>query len=71
MTVALSTSGYEAAIEIRDEQWISGVVPQTSYALPWAVNSVSHVDVSERLGPLTQQFVDRVVERLESYIERA
>lgn len=46
MTVALSTSGHDAALPIRDDDWVEGGTPKQSYVLPWA--STHH---SERTLP--------------------
>jgi len=64
MVVALSTSGHDAAVLVRDDEWVSGSVPHRSYALPWAVHSVRHDRTDNRIGRLKRQFVDEVVSEL-------
>lgn len=68
MAVALTTSGYDQALSISSDDWITGGVPYQSYALPWAVHSPQHQYIDQLLGRLTVEFVDRVVSALESYI---
>lgn len=70
MTVALTTSGYEAALRIRPEDWLEGGLPRESYALPLAVHSPRHRYIDRRLGMLEPAFVDRVATDLHSYITR-
>lgn len=36
MAVALSTSGHDAALPIREDDWVEGGTPKRSYVLPWA-----------------------------------
>jgi mRNA-degrading endonuclease toxin of MazEF toxin-antitoxin module len=69
MAVALTTSGYEAALPIPDDAWLDGGTPRRSYVLPWAVHSPQHADVVRRQGRLSRQFVDKVVRKLIEYVE--
>jgi mRNA-degrading endonuclease toxin of MazEF toxin-antitoxin module len=69
MTVALTTSGHDAALPVRDGDWVDGGTPERSYVLPWAVHSPQRDDIDRRQGRLEPSFVGRVVEELVSYIE--
>jgi len=67
MTVALTTSGHERALEIDSSIWVNGGLPQRSYALPWAVHAPRSEDIAETIGRLQQSFVDRTANALHSY----
>ena len=69
MAVALSTSGHDAAIPIREGDWLDGGAPKPSYVLPWAIHSPQRADVTHRQGRLDDGIVARAVERLLAYIE--
>lgn len=70
MTVALSTSGYDAAMPIEPDKWLEGELPRRSYVLPWAVHSLDHRDVDQQFGQLAPEFVDEIVGDLRKYVER-
>lgn len=67
MSVALSTSGHDEAVPL-EGGWVDGGVPMRSYALPWAVHSVQHQYIEERIGRLSESVVELVVEELTSYL---
>lgn len=69
MAVALSTSGYDTAVPIRDDDWIEGGTPRRSYVLPWAVHSPQHRFVEFRQGRLAGSVIERVVDDLIEYID--
>ncbi|EMA55340.1 MULTISPECIES: type II toxin-antitoxin system PemK/MazF family toxin [Halococcus] len=69
MAVALSTSGHDAALPIREDDWVEGGTPKRSYVLPWAIHSPRRADVTHRQGHLADAIVDRTAEELLTYIE--
>jgi mRNA-degrading endonuclease toxin of MazEF toxin-antitoxin module len=69
MAVALSTSGHDAAIPVREGDWEAGGTPRRSYVLPWAIHSPQRADVTHRQGRLADTIVGRTVEQLLSYID--
>lgn len=69
MAVALSTSGHDAAIPIREADWIDGGTPKRSSVLPWAIHSPQRADVTHRQGRLNAAIVARTVEQLLAYID--
>lgn len=68
MAVGLSTSGHDEAVPIDEADWEAGSVPHRSYVLPWAVHSPKERFVEERVGKLSDDLVERVVEQLVSYV---
>jgi mRNA-degrading endonuclease toxin of MazEF toxin-antitoxin module len=68
MAVALSTSGYDAALAIPDKEWIDGGTPRQSYVLPWAVHSPQTRFIEFQQGRLTEAYIEQVVSELVSYI---
>lgn len=67
--VALSTVPRPRAIELTDGDWMTGTLPQRSYAYPWAVLSprIEHVDYV--VGSVTMDFVERIVTEVEGYLK--
>lgn len=69
IAVALSTVPRPRAIELTDDDWLAGTLPQRSYAYPWAVLSprIEHVDYV--VGGVTTEFVERIITELGEYLK--
>lgn len=71
IAAAVSTTPRPQALEITDESWAHGTLPQRSHAYPWAVISprIEHIDYV--IGSVTDTFVAEVVTEVSRYIEES
>lgn len=68
VAVAVSTKEYDASLVLESAVWESGGVPRESFVSPWAVHSPRLEDLVAWQGRVTDAFVDRVVDELETYL---
>ncbi|GAA0274426.1 hypothetical protein LT974_10645 [Halobacterium noricense] len=68
IAVAVSTKAYDDSVQLREKVWKTGGVPRESFASPWAVHSPRREDLVAWQGRVTDEFVDRVVDALETYL---
>ncbi|WP_255150089.1 type II toxin-antitoxin system PemK/MazF family toxin [Halorarius halobius] len=68
ITVAISTKEYEDSLTLPDAVWEVGGVPRDSFVSPWAVHSPRREDFVAWQGRVTDAFVERVVDKLETYL---
>ncbi len=66
--VAVTTTERSAAVELADEDFVSGGLPRRSYASPWVVTTFKHADVTDREGRLAAGVVDAVAEAAAGYL---
>ena len=69
LAVAISTKKYEQSLTFEADVWEIGGVPHDSYVSPWAVHSPRVEDLVAWQGRVTTEFVDTVVDELETYLE--
>ena len=68
VTVAISTKEYGDSISLKPGVWTVGGVPRQSYVSPWAVRSPRIEDLFAWQGRVTGEFVDEIVDALETYL---
>lgn len=68
IAVAVSTKQYAESLPLADEVWEVGGVPRESFASPWAIHSPRIEDFVAWQGRVGDEFVGRVIERLETYL---
>lgn len=68
IAVAVSTKEYEDSLALKSEMWEVGGVPCESFVSPWAVHSPRTEDLITWQGRVTDEFVDTVVDKLETYL---
>ncbi|WP_336133883.1 hypothetical protein [Natronomonas amylolytica] len=68
LAVAVSTKEYEDSLALRPYVWEVGGVPHESFASPWAVHSPRIEDLVAWQGRVTDEFVDTVVDEIETYL---
>jgi mRNA-degrading endonuclease toxin of MazEF toxin-antitoxin module len=68
VAVAVSTKRYDDSIPLTDDVWKVGGVPRESFVSPWAVHSPREEDFVAWQGTVSGAFVERVVNRTESYL---
>ncbi|QLD84873.1 hypothetical protein HWV23_03785 [Natronomonas halophila] len=68
VAVAVSTKRYEASLPLHESIWEVGGVPRESFVSPWAVHSPRSEDLVAWQGRVTDEFVDRVVDSLETFL---
>ncbi|MUV89762.1 hypothetical protein GJ629_07520 [Halapricum sp. CBA1109] len=68
VAVAISTKEYDDSLPLRDDIWEVGGVPRESFVSPWAVHSPRSEDLIAWQGRVTEQFVDSVVDSIETYL---
>lgn len=68
VAVAVSTKQYAPSLPLSPDVWTTGGVPRESYVSPWAVHSPRNEDLIAWQGRVTDAFVERVVNELESYL---
>lgn len=66
--VAISTSGYEDAIKITDDDISQGKLPVQSYVLPWNILILKDYQIEQKVGEFSEEFIDEVVSQVENYI---
>jgi len=68
VAVAISTKEYGDLISLKPGVWTVGGVPQQSFVSPWAVHSPRVEDLIAWQGRVTDEFVNEVVDELETYL---
>lgn len=68
LSVAVSTKEYPDSLALSSGIWEVGSVPQESFVSPWAVHSPRNEDLVAWQGRVSEEFVDRVVDRVVSYL---
>lgn len=68
LAVAISTKEYEHSIALGSDVWEVGGVPRESFVSPWAVHSPRIEDLVAWQGRVTDEFVDAVVDEIETYL---
>jgi mRNA-degrading endonuclease toxin of MazEF toxin-antitoxin module len=68
LAVAVTTKEYEQSLALSGDVWTVGGVPRESFVSPWAVHSPRVEDVVAWQGRVTDGFVTRVIDELESYL---
>lgn len=71
VAVAVSTKSYDRSLPLGDNVWETGGVPRESFVSPWAVHSPRIEDVVAWQGRVADDFVDRVVDELETFLRRS
>lgn len=69
IAVAVSTKAYDDSIPLDRACWTVGGVPEDSFVSPWAIHSPRNEDLIAWQGTVTDTFVARVTEAVESYLE--
>lgn len=67
--VAVSTKEYDRSLALESGIWDVGGVPRDSFVSPWAVHSPRIEVVVAWQGRVTETFVNRVVDELETYLQ--
>ncbi|WP_049970779.1 hypothetical protein [Haladaptatus cibarius] len=68
VAVAISTKEYGDSIPLESTVWKTGGVPYESFISPWAVHSPRIEDLVVWQGRVTEEFVGRIVDSLETYL---
>ncbi|WP_420871417.1 hypothetical protein [Halomicrobium salinisoli] len=68
VAVAVSTKEYDDSLPLSEAVWEAGGVPRESFVSPWAVHSPRNEDFVAWQGRVTDEFVDRVVNSLMTYL---
>jgi mRNA-degrading endonuclease toxin of MazEF toxin-antitoxin module len=68
VAVAVSTKRYEDSLPLHESIWDVGGVPRESFVSPWAVHSPRREDLVAWQGRVTEEFVDRVIDSLETFL---
>ncbi|QSG08977.1 PemK/MazF family toxin [Halapricum desulfuricans] len=68
VAVAISTKTYDDSLPLSEVIWEVGGIPRESFVSPWAIHSPRSEDLVAWQGRVTDQFVDRVVDSIETYL---
>lgn len=68
IAVAVSTRKYGQSLPLHSDVWETGGVPRKSFVSPWAVHSPRIEDLVTWQGRVADDFVDRVVGELKTYL---
>ncbi|MDY7082233.1 MAG: hypothetical protein SXQ77_07495 [Halobacteria archaeon] len=68
IVVGLTTTERNEAIKIRQHDWEEKNIPKDSYASPWFILTVKHMDIQTGVGSIKPGKVDKISEAVESYI---
>jgi len=66
--LAITTTRWDAAISIDDDDWVRGELPKASFVKPWQPTLLKHSDVNDAFGVLRPALVDRAVTTLTRYL---
>ena len=69
LAVAISTKRYEDSLSLDSTVWDVGGVPRKSFVSPWAVHSPRTEDLVAWQGRVTDEFTERVIDELWTYVE--
>ena len=69
VAVAISTNEYADSVPLQSDVWKTGGVPRDSFVSPWAVHSPRVEDFVAWQGRVTAEFVDNIVDTLETYLQ--
>jgi mRNA-degrading endonuclease toxin of MazEF toxin-antitoxin module len=68
LAVAITTKEYDRSLALETDVWEVGGVPRESFVSPWAVHSPRAEDLVAWQGQVTSEFVDTVVDEIETYL---
>ena len=68
IAVAVSTTARRRALELTEDDWTAGSLPQRSYAYPWAVLSPRLEQADYVLGNTADEFVNELTDEVQGYI---
>ena len=68
IALAISTKQYDESLELSDDSWEIGGVPETSFVSPWAVHSPRIEDLVKWQGRVSGEFVDQAIDSLLPYL---
>ena len=68
LAVAVTTKEYDRSLALETDIWEVGGVPRESFVSPWAVHSPRIEDLVAWQGRVTSEFVDTVVDQIETYL---
>lgn len=66
--IPVSTTPRETAVELTDERFSEGELPQRSFASPWNVVTLKHAVISMHAGTLTEATVETLVDETMRYL---
>jgi len=65
---AITTTRRAVAVELTDEDFVTGGLPRESYVNPWTVVSIRHADILDKEGHLTETTTDTIAEASAGYL---
>lgn len=68
IALAVTTKQYEPSVPLSDDVWVTGGVPRNSFVSPWAIHSPRVEDLVAWQGRVTDDYVTRVVEEVQTYL---
>lgn len=68
IAVGLTTTAHDGGIQITSGDWTDGGTPRESYVSPWYPTTLKHDDAGERQGAVVSELVERVADRLATYV---
>lgn len=68
IAAAVSTTPRPRALELTDDDWAHGTLPQRSWAYPWAIVSPRIEQVEYIVGSVTDAFIDELAVEVGRYI---
>jgi mRNA-degrading endonuclease toxin of MazEF toxin-antitoxin module len=68
IAATLTTTEWDEAIALSDDDWEIGSSPSDSYVSPWAVITLKDAAIDRRVGRLHDTVLEEIVEELHGYI---
>ena len=68
LVVGITTTERDDAIELRDEDWVVGRLPDQSFASPWFLTTIKHTSIRRGVGELNPSLVEEVVTEATRYL---
>lgn len=67
LVVGITTTRRDEAIELTNQDWRVGGLPDQSYVSPWFVTTIKHASISRGVGALEDELVDDIIADVERY----
>lgn len=68
IAATLTTTEWDEAIALSNDDWEIGSSPSDSYVSPWAVMTLKDAAIDRRVGRLRATVLEEIVEELDGYI---
>lgn len=68
IVVAVTTTERDVAVPLEEDSFTRGGLPKESYASPWVLTTLKHVDIDRKSGVLSPGIVERITREIARYV---